>query len=318
MTDRQHRAEPAEADDLPPAFASALAAFARYLRAERARSEHTVRAYLGDVAHLLEFAAKGSARQLTDVGLAVLRSWLGDMNAAGLARATLARRAAAARTFLAWALREELITEDPSQRLRAPKKQSALPEVLQQRQLDQLFGGLAERAAEGSPVALRDRAMVELLYATGVRVSELAGLDMDDVDHDRRIVRVLGKGNKERAVPFGIPAATAVDDWLRRGRGRLATTLSGTALFLGRRGGRIDPRQIRSVAAELFSVLPDTAARGPHALRHSAATHLLDGGADLRAVQEILGHTSLATTQLYTHVSVERLNSSYRQAHPRA
>jgi len=318
VTEPQRPADPAEAGDLPPAFASALAAFARYLRAERARSEHTVRAYLGDVSHLLEFAAEGSAQQLTDIGLGVLRSWLGGMSTAGMARATLARRAAAARTFMAWALREELITADPSQRLKAPKRQSALPEVLQQRQLDQLFGGLAERSVDGSPVALRDRAMVELLYATGVRVSELAGLDVDDVDHDRRVIRVLGKGNKERAVPFGIPAATAVDDWLRRGRSRLATTDSGTALFLGSRGGRINPRQVRSVAAELFSVLPDTAASGPHALRHSAATHLLDGGADLRAVQEILGHTSLATTQLYTHVSVERLNSSYRQAHPRA
>ncbi|WP_262106291.1 tyrosine recombinase XerC [Arthrobacter sp. Marseille-P9274] len=307
-----------EGEELPAEFAAALEAFGRYLQAERARSEHTIRAYLGDVANLLGFAAAGSAQHLADLSLSVLRSWLGSMNTAGMARATLARRAVAARTFMAWALREELIAENPSQRLKAPRRQSALPEVLQRRQMDQLFATLSDQAAEGDPVALRDRAMVELLYATGIRVSELAGLDVDDVDHDRRLVRVLGKGNKERSVPFGVPAATALDDWLRRGRGRLVVAGSGPALFLGRRGGRIDPRQVRSVAAGLLAAVPDTAASGPHALRHSAATHLLDGGADLRAVQEILGHTSLATTQLYTHVSVERLNSSYRQAHPRA
>jgi integrase/recombinase XerC len=307
-----------ESGELPAEFATALDSFARYLQAERARSEHTVRAYVGDVANLLGFAAAAAAQHVADISLAVLRSWLGGMNTAGMARATLARRAAAARTFMAWAVREELISEDASQRLRAPRRQSTLPEVLQRRQMEQLFAALSERAADGGPIALRDRAMVELLYATGIRVSELAGLDVDDVDHDRRVVRVVGKGNKERTVPFGIPAATALDDWLRRGRLRLVVPASGPALFLGKRGGRIDPRQVRTVAAGLLAAVPDTAASGPHALRHSAATHLLDGGADLRAVQEILGHTSLATTQLYTHVSVERLNSSYRQAHPRA
>lgn len=160
--------------------------------------------------------------------------------------------------------------------------------------------------------------MVELLYATGIRVGELTGLDVDDVDPDRRTLRVLGKGNKERTVPFGVPAAVALDDWLRRGRPALVVSLSGPALFLGQRGKRVDPRQVRSVVGNLLEALGDTAATGPHALRHSAATHLLDGGADLRAVQEILGHSSLATTQIYTHVSVERLRNSYRQAHPRA
>ena len=149
---------------------------------------------------------------------------------------------------------------------------------------------------------LRDRAIVELLYATGIRVGELAGLDVDDLDPDRRTLRVLGKGNKERTVPYGLPAALAVDDWLRRGRGKLVAAGSGPALFLGVRGGRVDQRQVRSVVKGLFEALGDTAATGPHALRHSAATHLLDGGADLRAVQEILGHSSLATTQIYTHV----------------
>jgi integrase/recombinase XerC len=160
--------------------------------------------------------------------------------------------------------------------------------------------------------------MVELLYATGVRVGELAGLDVDDLDPDRRTLRVLGKGNKERTVPYGLPAALAVDDWLRRGRGKLAAADSGPALFLGARGRRVDQRQVRSVVKGLFEALGDTSATGPHSLRHTAATHLLDGGADLRAVQEILGHSSLATTQIYTHVSVDRLRKSYQQAHPRA
>jgi integrase/recombinase XerC len=303
---------------LPQAFDEALGGFARYLKAERARSEHTIRAYVTDVRHLLGYAAETGARELPEITLGTLRSWLGAMNGAGMARSTLARRTATARTFMGWALREELIRTDPSLRLKAPKRNGSLPTVLRPAQVDELFRTLAEEAAEGEPMPLRDRAMIELLYATGVRVSELAGLDIDEVDNERRTIRVLGKGNKERTVPFGLPAAIAMDDWLRRGRPRLATAESGPALFLGQRGRRVDPRQVRSVAARLFGLLGDTSATGPHALRHSAATHLLDGGADLRAVQEILGHSTLATTQLYTHVSVDRLRRSYQQAHPRA
>jgi integrase/recombinase XerC len=215
-------------------------------------------------------------------------------------------------------MREELIETDPALRLRAPKAEKSLPGVLQSQQLGRLLGSLEEAAADGSPVPVRNRAMVELLYATGLRVGELAALDVDDLNPDRRTLRVVGKGNKERTVPYGVPAALAVDDWLRRGRPLLAVGHSGPALFLGSRGNRVDQRQVRTVVKEIFEALGDTSATGPHALRHSAATHLLDGGADLRAVQEILGHSSLATTQIYTHVSVERLRSSYQQAHPRA
>jgi integrase/recombinase XerC len=235
-----------------------------------------------------------------------------------MARSTLARRAATARSFTKWALREELIATDPAIRLQAPKRVKSLPGVLQQQQILRVVDSLDAAAADGGPLAIRDRAMVELLYATGVRVGELAGLDIDDMDPDRRTLRVIGKGNKERTVPFGVPAALAIDDWLRRGRPALVTATSGPALFLGVRGNRVDPRQVRAVVAVLLEALGDTAATGPHALRHSAATHLLDGGADLRAVQEILGHSSLATTQIYTHVSVDRLRKSYQQAHPRA
>lgn len=305
-------------EGLPAELGGALDAFARYLSAERAVSPHTLRGYLGDVRSLLFHAASEGAVRLQDLELGTLRRWLGAQSQEGAARSTLARRSASVRVFTAWAMAEERIATDPALRLKAPKRGQSLPGVLQAGQLTRLLSTLEEAAAEGAPLALRDRAIVELLYATGVRVGELAGLDVDDLDPDRRTLRVIGKGNKERTVPYGVPAALAVDDWLRRGRPLLARDNSGPALFLGARGGRVDQRQVRSMVNDLFAGLGDTSASGPHALRHSAATHLLDGGADLRAVQEILGHSSLATTQIYTHVSVDRLRQSYQQAHPRA
>ncbi|MCO4238747.1 tyrosine recombinase XerC [Pseudarthrobacter raffinosi] len=304
--------------ELSRAFEQALADFGRYLTAERARSGHTLRAYLSDLRSLLEYAASEGVTDLPELELGTLRRWLGAQSQAGISRATLARRSATARSFTTWAMREELIETDPALRLRAPKAEKSLPGVLQSQQLLRLLNSLEEAAANGSPVPVRNRAMVELLYATGLRVGELAALDVDDLNPDRRTLRVVGKGNKERTVPYGVPAAVAVDDWLRRARPLLATGHSGPALFLGARGNRVDQRQVRTVVNALFEALGDTSATGPHALRHTAATHLLDGGADLRAVQEILGHSSLATTQIYTHVSVERLRSSYQQAHPRA
>ncbi|MDR6436061.1 integrase/recombinase XerC [Paenarthrobacter nicotinovorans] len=307
-----------DGQSLPASMLSAMEGFRRYLEGERARSAHTVRAYLADVESLLGFAVQEGIEELGQVELGSLRRWLGAQSEAGMARATLARRAATARSFTAWALREELIAVDPAVRLQAPKRDKSLPGVLQQQQVTRIVDDLNTAAADGGPMAVRNRAMVELLYATGVRVGELAGLDVDDLDPDRRTLRVLGKGNKERTVPYGVPAALAIDDWLRRGRPAVVTSHSGPALFLGVRGNRVDPRQIRAVVSELLQALGDTSATGPHALRHSAATHLLDGGADLRAVQEILGHSSLATTQIYTHVSVDRLRKSYQQAHPRA
>jgi integrase/recombinase XerC len=277
-----------------------------------------VRAYLSDVHSLLAAAASDGASGLGELELSTLRRWLGAQSESGMSRATLARRAATARSFTAWAVREELLEADPALRLKAPKLEKTLPGVLNQQQVLRVLGGLEEAADDGGPLAIRNRAMVELLYATGLRVGELAGMDVDDLDPDRRTLKVLGKGNKERTVPYGVPAAVAVDDWLRRGRPVLAAETSGPALFLGVRGRRVDQRQVRAVVKDLLDALGDTAATGPHALRHSAATHLLDGGADLRAVQEILGHSSLATTQIYTHVSVDRLRRSYQQAHPRA
>jgi integrase/recombinase XerC len=294
-----------------------LHAYGRHLGAERGRSPHTRRAYLGDVRNLLTFAAGRGILELDELRIADLRAWLGEQADAGAARSTIARRAASARTFLGWAAHTGRIPSDPSLRLVAPKRHSVLPDVLKQAEAGQLLDVAAVRADDADPIHVRDRAMLELLYASGIRVGELAALDVDDLDLDQRVVRVLGKGSKERVVPLGEPARRGLLAWLSV-RVALATATSGPALFLGRRGRRVDARQVRSTVHEVLSHLPEAPDLGPHGLRHSAATHLLEGGADLRMVQELLGHASLATTQLYTHVSVERLRTSYEQAHPRA
>lgn len=294
-----------------------LSSFLRYLALERGRSPHTVRAYESDLRSMLASAAGDGAVDLRAVDLAMLRRWLGRQSEAGLSRSTLARRSASARSFLAWAAREGHLDADPSLRLAAPKRQKHLPEVLHRDQTERLLECAAGTALGGDPVAVRDLALVEVLYATGVRIGELVALDIDDADFGRRTLRVLGKGNKERMVPFGVPAADALTRWLGA-RSALSTSASGAALFLGARGGRLGQRQARAVVDRALRDLGDTSASGPHTLRHTAATHLLDGGADLRSVQELLGHASLATTQLYTHVSVERLRASYLASHPRA
>ena len=294
-----------------------VGAFERHLRAERGRSAHTVRAYLSDVRALVEHLdAQGSS--LDEATLADLRGWLGALAASGTARATLARRSASLRTFFAWAHRSGRIAADPALRLMAPRRQRTLPPVLAVSQASSLLAVAETAADDNDPVNLRNLAALELLYATGIRVGELVGLDLDDIDHASKVVRVVGKGDKERVVPVGLPALRAVEDWITRGRPQLVREGSGPALLLGRRGGRADPRQIRTAVHELLRHVPDAPDLGPHGLRHSAATHLLEGGADLRMVQELLGHASLATTQIYTHVSIDRLKASYAQAHPRA
>ncbi len=262
-------------------------------------------------------ADTGSA-ELGAVDLALLRSWLASLTAAGQARSTVARRAAAARSFLSWAARTGRIATDPSTRLLAPRRLATLPAVLKADEAAALLDSAAEAVEPGHPIGLRDRVALELLYATGARVGELVGLDVDDIDLQRRTARLFGKGGKERVVPFGVPAARAVEAWLSTGRPLLAGPQSGPALLLGQRGRRADQRQIRAVVHRLVATLPEVRDLGPHGLRHSAATHLLEGGADLRTVQELLGHATLATTQIYTHVSVERLKVTYDQAHPRA
>ncbi|WP_238419097.1 tyrosine recombinase XerC [Gordonia sp. 'Campus'] len=290
--------------------------FADHLRLEKGRSEHTIRAYVGGARALVTFAgARGVAP--ADIDLALLRAWLAELTRRGAARTTIARQVSAAKTFCAWAVREGIMSTDPSQRLKAPKAHRTLPAVLAPAQADAaLAAAVAEREPD-DPIALRDSVILELLYASGIRVGELCGLDVDDVDTGRRVVRVIGKGDKERSVPYGEPAARAIDAWLSRGRPLLATDRSDAALLLGAQGGRLDQRMARTVVSRAVSASGGPA-MGPHGLRHSAATHLLEGGADLRVVQELLGHSSLATTQIYTHVSVERLRAVHRQAHPRA
>ncbi|WP_406833210.1 tyrosine recombinase XerC [Pedococcus sp. KACC 23699] len=304
----------------PPSgeWAEVVAAFERHLRSERSRSEHTIRAYLGDVRSLASHLDAAGVDHLDDVALRDLRAWLAAQAQSGAARATIARRSAAARTFLGWATRTGRIPVDPSLRLAAPKRGGHLPEVLRQADATALLDVAAVASDDQDALHLRDRAALELLYASGIRVGELTALDIDDLDLGHGVVRVMGKGGKERTVPFGVPARLAVEAWLALGRPQVVTGDSGPALLLGRRGRRADPRQIRAALHALLAHVPDAPDIGPHGLRHSAATHLLEGGADLRLVQELLGHASLATTQIYTHVSVDRLKQSYRQAHPRA
>jgi len=304
--------------DLPQAYALALVDFERFLTAERGRSAHTARAYVADVGQLLASAAADGRDELDHLDLDLLRGWLAAMTRAGLARSTMARRASAARTFTAWAARTGRTAHDPSTRLTAPRRERHLPTVLRAEQAAALLDLATVRADDGDPAHVRDRAALELLYGTGIRVAELVGLDVDDVDLERGVLRVVGKGDKQRTVPFGLPAGRALLEWLSRGRPRLVRTGSGPALLLGRRGGRWDQRQVRTLVHTLLQEAGLGVDAAPHALRHSAATHLLDGGADLRSVQELLGHASLATTQVYTHVSVERLRRTYEQAHPRA
>ena len=314
------------ADGLPAALAAALAEFSRHLSAERALSRHTVRAYEGDVQSLLAYAQQAGVCSPGELDLATLRGWLAGLHRSGAARATLARRGAAARAFTGYAARRGWLATDPGPLLGVPKARRVLPQVLRREEMDRALAGCEDRAVResdagertGAALAVLDAAVLELLYATAIRVSELCELDAGGLDQARRTVRVLGKGGKERVVPVGLPALRALARWEEAGRPVLANERSGTAFFLGARGGRLDPRTARRIVHESLGAASAASAAGPHAIRHTAATHLLEGGADLRSVQEILGHASPATTQIYTHVSAERLKAAYRQAHPRA
>lgn len=330
---------------LPPIAAALVDDYEGHLRAERGLSAHTVRAYIADVVSLLGFlhglgdvangqcsapagessvascageSGVGGSDGLDGLDIGVLRTWLARQRAAGLGRTTVARRAVSARTFTAWAHRRGALDPDPGARLVPPRFHRRLPNVLRPEQAEELMRASGSGAAQQDPVAVRDHALLELLYATGVRVSELCGLDLDDIDFDRRLLRVLGKGNEERMVPFGQPAERALSTWIEVGRPGLAIGASGAAVFLGVRGRRINARTVRRVVHDAVAAVPGAADIGPHGLRHSAATHLLEGGADLRSVQELLGHATLSTTQLYTQVTVERLKAIHDRTHPRS
>lgn len=305
-------------DRLPASYRQAVLDYRRHLEGERHLSAHTVRAYLGDLTDLLGQLADDGVTSLDEITIHELRGWLAGQQRDGAARSTLGRRGSAVRGFFGWALRDGRIETDPSLRLASPKATRPLPAVLDQHQAAELMQEAATRAAEQEgPIGSRDLAILEMLYGSGLRVSELCALDLTSLDRDRRLVRVHGKGDKDRMVPTGAPALKAVEAWLAR-RPQLATAASGPALFLGARGARIDPRVVRRLVHRHLGLVTDAPDLGPHGLRHAMATHLLEGGADLRSVQEMLGHASLATTQIYTHVTSDRLQQAFQQAHPRA
>lgn len=320
MTAEEERAQDARVREAP------LGRWLSHLRDGRGLSPQTLRAYRADVESLYGHLGLEADAEAEDLRAALttrrLRSWLAALADRGDARSTIARHMAALRNFTAWAHQHGVLDEDPALLLSAPRPDQRLPEVLDARGVEALLEeargeALASGAGAPDPVRVRDWSMLELLYATGIRVAELCAADVGSLMPDTQTIRVVGKGDKERVVPYGDPAARALDLWLRRARPRLVTPASGAALYLGARGGRVDQRVVRSTLHRL------TARAGvrdlaPHGLRHTAATHLLEGGADLRAVQELLGHASLQTTQRYTHVDAKRLSDIYRQAHPRA
>jgi integrase/recombinase XerC len=290
---------------------NAIEAFTSYLNRERSLSDNTIRAYIGDLESFSSHLKALGVTDLNTLNINHLRSWLANQQSKGASRTTLSRRATSIKLFTKWAHKEGLLPTDVGFNLATPKAHRILPEILDVKQADIAMQSLESFAEEsGELTAIRNLAMVEMLYASGARVSELCGLDLKDIDYDRQTIRVIGKGSKERVIPIGRPAIAALEKWLAV-RSQLANDKSGNAVFLGARGKRIDQRQVREVVYKTIEL-------GPHALRHSAATHLLEGGADLRTVQEILGHASLSTTQIYTHVSAERLHSAFKQAHPRA
>lgn len=299
-------------------FETVINRFIQYIELELGRSLNTSKAYRKDLENLVDFAKGRGCNDFSDIGIMELRGWLADQRNSGLTAATIARRATAARTFFAWATHNGLLSDDPASSLVIPKVSKRLPHVLAQNQATEIMQRAAVRADDESPEHTRDLAILELMYATGIRVGELVGLDINDIDESRRTIKVTGKGNKQRVVPFGSIAHKALTQYLKTARNQMANEKSGAAVFLGTRGSRIDQRVVRKMVTEVLASIEGVPDLSPHGFRHSAATHLIEGGADIRAVQEMLGHASLSTTQLYTHVSMDRLRAVFEQAHPRA
>lgn len=293
--------------------------YSNHLRHDRNLSENSIRAYLADLESMLNHINQLGITEFAQLELNHLRSWLANLQSRGAARASITRRVVSIRSFTYWGAKHGWLPRDIGRDLVAPKPERILPEILDITSASQVVEALHQRAIEEpTPGNIRDLAIVEVLYASGIRVSELTGLELSSIDYERSTLRVIGKGNKERVVPIGGPAMRAIDRWIKEARPKFLSNQSESALFIGARGKRIDQRVVRDIVYEATESLGDRERLGPHALRHSAATHLLEGGADLRTVQEILGHSSLATTQIYTHVTEERLKQAYQQAHPRA
>jgi integrase/recombinase XerC len=294
-----------------------IAQYEEHLALVRNLSDNSIRGYVGDLESFLAHMEKLNVLEFKDLTIEHIRSWLANLQTTGVARSTLTRRIVSIRAFTNWASANGWLTSDLGAKLAIPKAHRTLPEILNVDEAAQVLKALEVKAGEEvTAINLRDLAMLEVLYASGIRVSELCGLNLGDIDQSRNTLSVIGKGDRQRVVPLGIPAIKALQNYLSNGRAEFLNSKSADAVFLGTRGKRIDQRTVREVVYEAMKAVGAT--MGPHGLRHSAATHLLEGGADLRTVQEILGHASLATTQIYTHVSPERLQSAYKQAHPRA
>jgi integrase/recombinase XerC len=294
-----------------------IAQYEEHLALVRNLSDNSIRGYVGDLESFLAHMEKLNVLEFKDLTIEHIRSWLANLQTTGVARSTLTRRIVSIRAFTNWAAANGWLTSDLGAKLAIPKAHRTLPEILNVDEAAQVLKALEVKAGEEeTAVNLRDLAMLEVLYASGIRVSELCGLNLGDIDQSRNTLSVIGKGDRQRVVPLGIPAIKALQNYLNNGRAEFLNNKSADAVFLGTRGKRIDQRTVREVVYEAMKAVGAT--MGPHGIRHSAATHLLEGGADLRTVQEILGHASLATTQIYTHVSPERLQSAYKQAHPRA
>ena len=297
--------------------AEVIAKYEEHLVHVRNLADNSIVGYVSDLKSFLAHIEKLGISEFSELKLTHIRSWLANLQATGATRATLARRIVSMRAFTYWAASQGWITEDIGAQLAIPKPHKTLPDVLNLAQTEIVLAAIAAKAGEDpTPLNIRDLAMIEVLYASGIRVSELCGLNFVDFDTSRNTLQVIGKGNKQRVVPIGIPAVKALENWLKVGRPELANNSSADAIFIGSRGKRIDQRTVREVVYDAMAAIGSH--MSPHGLRHTAATHLLEGGADLRTVQEILGHSSLATTQIYTHVSPKRLQTAYQQAHPRA
>lgn len=297
--------------------AELIAQYEEHLSLVRNLAQNSIKGYVSDLESFLKHLDALGIGEFNELQLIHIRSWLAAQQSAGNSRSTLARRIVSMRAFTYWAASNRWIASDLGAQLAIPKPHKSLPEVLDIADTEMVISSMEQRAGEDpNPINLRDLAMIEVLYASAIRVSEICGLDQLSIDAHRNTLRVIGKGDKERVVPLGIPAMAALQNYLSRGRSKLVNEKSENAVFLGSRGKRIDQRSVREVVYQAMSAVGSS--MGPHGLRHTAATHLLEGGADLRTVQEILGHSSLATTQIYTHVSPDRLQKAYEQAHPRA
>ncbi len=300
-------------------YSKNLEEFLDYLKIEKNRSENTLRSYQTDLELLLEFLTNKGVSDWNESTSDLIKEWIIDLKRKQISNTTITRRISSVKVFFGFLIKRNLIETNPTLKLISPKLNKVLPNVLGQKQAEQLLTQAAnvEIEEEAVEVRIRDYAILEVLYSTGIRVSELVGLNLEDINFSNLTLKVLGKGRKERVVPFGIPARDAIDKYLDESRNKF-NSKNINALFLGQRGNRLNVRQVRRILNKAMSQIENGKEISPHDLRHSAATHMLEAGADLRIVQELLGHSSLATTQKYTHVTIERLREVFANAHPRA